>query len=123
MNYPNPYQVTIPSDSEYGFNANSYAAYYQRVNIIIGGQVVAEFNGQGEDVPMTVNGGGTVYEGATRQALIADLEFLYSPDGSSYLPSTVAFVSTVDSTVTIGTEDSNDSDNNDTRLILNTYPL
>jgi hypothetical protein len=118
MSYPNPYVMAIRPDSSYSFSAVSNASYHQRATVSIGGQTAAVFSGQGEGVPMTLPGGQTVYSGATRQARQASVLFEYSTDGVNFEPSVVAMVTNTPTTVIVGTEDSNDGDDNDTVLTL-----
>jgi Fucose-binding lectin II (PA-IIL) len=118
MNFPNPYTTRIPSDSNYNFSFTSNAAYFQRATVSVNGQVSAVFNGSGENVAMTQQGGSTSYGGATRQAMTASILFEYSSNGSDYSQSSVAQAWSTSTLVMVGTEDSTDNDNNDTVMTL-----
>jgi hypothetical protein len=123
MTYPNPYVTTLPPDSTFTFTAMSHASYYQRATVSVNGTTVVIFNGNGEGFPMVTPQGETSYEGATRGKLQASILFQFSVDGSDYINAAIAQVSGTASSVTIGTENSNDGDNNDTVLTLTINPL
>ena len=124
MSYPNPYTTTIRGDSNYVFTATSNAMYFQRAIVSLNEQRAAVFDGRGEGVPMTIQDGQqTECTGSVRGTTRVSILFQYSKDGKRYEDAVVAEALTNGTMTMIGTEDSNDGDNNDTVLTLDVSPL
>jgi len=132
MSYPNPYPVTLAGRNSFRFSAVANASYFQRVTMSFSGgddDAGVVFNGRGEGVAMTTADGKTSYliPQVTTQ-VTCTLLFQYSTDGTKFVNANVVSVSNSGTspdpqTLTIGTEDAQDGDNNDTLLTLVTTQI
>jgi len=120
----NPVSVPIPGDtSEVLITCVAHAAYYQRVTLARGSNILTVFQGTGEGVPMKTTDGQTSYQlGASRQGyqVTATFEFSESgPNGPFHMAKVSDPITTKNGNlelIQVTSEDSTDNDNNDSYL-------
>lgn len=116
--------ITIPQNTAIAMSGTTYSAAYENVTVNMAGYNPIVFSGTGENIPLTC-GGQTLISVDSGSATSLTINFQYSTSGSSgpWLTPTVLPPVTAQNgsyvTVTIKTENGDDSDNNDTIFVLN----
>jgi len=116
--------VEIPQNTMISLSGTSYSSAYESVTANIQGFNPIVFTGTGENVALQC-GGQTLVSLNSGSATSASLSFLYSTNGSSgpfQTPTILAPVVAKNGsyvTVTVKTENGDDSDNNDSIFVMN----
>lgn len=116
--------VTIPANTMISLSGTSYSSAYEKVTVNIQGFSPIVFTGTGENVALLSNGQSLISLNSGA-AVSASLDFQYSTNGASGPFNTPTIFTPVIAqngsyvSVTIKTENGDDSDNNDSVFVMN----